>query len=143
MQCCPERLNQRPSRLCTSGLSQALGPWRLASEDSGSLPVSRIQERVLLTFPWAPEYLGPTKVGLSPAGVHHGRLCSAGCPLLLLQLTHWTLESSLYVIALSFSDLQMVPKSLPVLRSPPAAFLPSDPALALRAASSTGCWASC
>lgn len=39
----------------------------------------------------------------------------SGCPLLLLQLTYWTLESSLYVIALSFSDLQTVPKSLPVL----------------------------
>lgn len=134
MKSCSESLNQRPSRLCTLGLSQELGPWRLASEDSGSLPVSRIQEQVLLTYPWAPEYLGPTKVGLSPAGVHHGRLCSAGCPLLLLQLKHWTLKSSLYasdVISLPFSDLLTVPKSLPVLRSPPAALLPRDPALAL------------
>lgn len=114
MKSCSEGLNQRPSRLCTLGLSQELGPWRLASEDSGSLPVSRIQEQVLLTFPWAPEYLGPTKVGLSPAGVHHGWLCSAGCPLLLLQLTHWTLKSSLYasdVISLPFSDLQTVQRA--------------------------------
>lgn len=50
MKCCPEILNQSSARLYTSGLSQELGPWRLASEDSGLLSVSRIQERVLLTF---------------------------------------------------------------------------------------------
>lgn len=46
----PGSLNQKPSRLCTLGLSQELGPWRLASKDSGFLPTSRIQERVLLIF---------------------------------------------------------------------------------------------
>lgn len=50
MKCCSESLNQRSARLCTSGLSQELGPWRLASEDSGLLSVSRIQELVLLNF---------------------------------------------------------------------------------------------
>lgn len=50
MKCYPESLNQRSARLCISGLSQELGPWRLASEDSGLLSVSRIQEQVLLTF---------------------------------------------------------------------------------------------
>lgn len=32
------------------------------------------------------EYLGPRRVGLSPVGACHSQLCSAGSPLLLLQL---------------------------------------------------------
>ena len=54
-------------------------------------------------FAGAPEYLGPRKVGLSPAQVCHG---SAVCLRCCYSSTHWTLKSSLgasHVISLSFT----------------------------------------
>lgn len=102
-------------------LEASLGRLRVPSSEQNP------GARVLLPFPWAPGYLGPTKVGLNPAGVHHGWLYSARCPLLLLQLPHLTLESSLYasdVISLPFFNLQTLPKSLPVLQAFLQSFFP-------------------
>lgn len=129
----------RPTPPRTSGLSQ-----ELASEDSGFLPRSRIQELVLLAFfPWAPGDVGPGKVGLSSVWVSHGRPGSAGRPLPLLQLSTPGLRAQPGRVRGDLSvllQLQTVPKSSPV-PSPPASLPPCGPAPALGAAPSTGCWA--
>lgn len=143
VECCPACPNQRPSRLCLSGLSRGLRPWRLASEDSGFLPMPRMKERVLLLFfPLGTRVLGPRKVGLSPARVCHAQLRSAGCPL-RLQFSTAGIQSRRTPLMLPLCPAltsHTVPKSPPVL-SPPACSLSVTPPLP-SGLPPTHCWAS-
>lgn len=86
----PGSLKPKAIRACTSGLSQELGPWRLPSEDSGFLPTSRIQERVLLTFSLGTRVPGAQKSGSEPCSSLTVGLAQLAAHCCCYSSTHWT-----------------------------------------------------